>query len=45
MQGGGIDDEHPKTATSQNTEEVVFVSDDALAKRERKFGFDGEYLG
>jgi hypothetical protein len=44
VQWWSVDDEYPKAGTGQDTEEIIFVSDDALAEGERKFSFDGEYL-
>jgi hypothetical protein len=34
VQGWGVNDEHPKTGTSQNSIEIIYVSNNALAKGE-----------
>jgi len=44
VQGWSVNDEHPKTSTSQDSEEIVYVANDALAKGEREFSFDGKHL-
>jgi hypothetical protein len=34
VQGWSVNDEHPKTGTSQNSEEIIYVSNNALAEGE-----------
>lgn len=39
-----IDNEYAEASTSEDTSEVVGISDDGLAEGEREFGFDREDL-
>lgn len=44
MKWRSVDDEHSKASSSQNTDKVPLVPDDAPPERERQFCFDGKDL-
>ena len=44
VQGRGIDDEHAKAGTGEDTGEVVRVPNDGLAEGEAELRLDSKYL-